>query len=362
MNEKKNLYVVIMAGGKGTRFWPRSREKCPKQFLNIVGQKSMLQQTVDRVRPVIDFDKILVVTSQEQSLLVQEQLPDLPASNILVEPMGKNTAPCLGLAAVYISRMEPKSLMCALPADHLIEEEEEFRKILGIAQQFLEGHDYLVTLGIQPTRPETGYGYIQAGEELLSLADKKIFRAARFIEKPEVSVAERLFSSGQYLWNSGMFIWRTNTLLHEIQRHLPNLYQGLEAIGLALGAPKEADVIREVYAELEAVSIDKGVMEKTSRVAVIPGQFGWSDVGSWNSLYDLLPTDASSNIIMGKHQGIESQGCLIFSPDKLVATIGLQNIIIINTEDALLICPKEQGQKIKDLVEKLKQKGLDQYL
>jgi mannose-1-phosphate guanylyltransferase len=358
----QNLYAVIMAGGKGTRFWPRSRAKYPKQFLNIVGQKSMLQQTIDRIQPLIDLKKIFIVTAQDQVEQTKQQLPELSPDNILVEPLGKNTAPCIGLAAVYISQIEPDSIMCALPADHYLEKEAEFRAILSKAIEFLQDDDYLITLGIQPTRPETGYGYIEIGDELATLGDKKIFRANRFLEKPELALAKELVACGQYLWNSGMFIWRTSSILREIQQYLPNLYHGLQEISSALNTSREPEVIGRVYANLDAISIDKGVMEKADKIAVIPCQLGWNDVGSWTSLYDLLPTDTSGNIIIGKHISIDSYGCLIISPDKLVATIGLKDIIVIDTEDALLICPKDQGQRVRDLIEELKKKGLEQYL
>jgi len=362
MSGERKLYAVIMAGGKGTRFWPYSREKRPKQFLNIVGKGSMLQQTIERIRPLIEPEKILIVTAQEQVEETRRQLPDLPGQNILIEPQGKNTAPCLGLAAVYLHRYDPHGVMCALPADHYIEKEEEFREVISRAHEFLQGEDYLITLGIQPSRPETGYGYIEVGRELKVLGDKKIHQANRFLEKPDAELARRLVDSGGYLWNSGMFIWRISSLLREIETHLPAMYEGLQRISSALATPQEKETIREVYEGLTAISIDKGVMEKASGIAVIPCQLGWNDVGSWTSLYDLLSVDESGNIVRGDHIGIDSRGCLIMGGERLIATVGLQDVMIIETEDVLLICPRGEGQRIRELVDQLRDRGLVRYL
>lgn len=377
------MYAVIMAGGKGTRFWPRSRESRPKQLLDIVGERSLLQQTVQRLSPLIDPAHILVVTDRSLTSAIRSQLPEILPGNILSEPEGKNTAACIALAAIHIRRREPDAVIVALPADHWIRDEALFREALSVAQDFLnleraprppdpwaaslsQGGSppgfggYLVTLGIRPNRPATGYGYIRMGRELLQIRGIKIFRAERFVEKPDPPLAQRLFSSGEYLWNSGIFIWRLEAILENIRQYLPQLFSGMKEIEAALGTSHEEDVSRRVYAGLEAISIDKGVLEKSSQVAIISVEFGWNDVGSWRSLSDLY--GESENLVWGKHLGIDTHGCLIYSPQKLVATIGLNDLVIVNTEDALLICPKERDQDVRKIIQQLKERGWTEYL
>lgn len=377
------MYAVIMAGGKGTRFWPRSRESRPKQLLDILGERTLLQQTVERLSPRIDPARILVVTDRSLASAIRSQLPEIPPGNILSEPEGKNTAACIALAAVHIRRREPDAVMVALPADHWIRDEVAFREGLSVARDFLnlegslrppdpraaslsQGVDprgfggYLVTLGLRPNRPATGYGYIRMGRELLQIRGIKIFRAERFIEKPDPPLAQQLFSSGEYLWNSGIFLWRVEAILENIRQHLPQLFSGVKKIEAALGTPREEAVGQRVYAGLEAISIDKGVLEKATQVAVIPVELGWNDVGSWRSLSDLY--GESENLVRGKHLGIDTQGCLIYSSRKLVATIGLKDLVIVDTEDALLICPKERDQEVREVVRQLKERGWTEYL
>ncbi|MBI2877949.1 MAG: mannose-1-phosphate guanylyltransferase [Candidatus Tectomicrobia bacterium] len=369
------MYAAIMAGGKGTRFWPRSRESQPKQFLDILGEKSLLQQTVDRLLPGIDPAHILVVTDRSMASATQSQLPEIPPENILSEPEGKNTAACIALAALYIRRREPDAIMAALPADHWIRDNASFLEALWAARRFLEtdgstrppGSEdaqgfgrYLVTLGLRPNRPATGYGYIQRGAELFDDRGIKLFRAITFIEKPDLARAQQLFSSGEYLWNSGIFVWRVEAILENIRQHLPRLFSGMEEIAAALGTSQEEPVCQQVYAGLEPISIDHGVMERASQVAVIPAAFEWSDVGSWRALSDLH--GEAHNMAWGKHLGIDTQGCLVYSPRKLVATIGLKDLVIIDTEDALLICPKERDQEVREVVRQLKEQGWTEYL
>ncbi len=356
------LHGVIMAGGSGTRFWPKSRKNKPKQLQNIFCKRTMIQETLHRIKPLIDTNNTLVITGSSHAGQLKKQIPEIPDQNIIIEPVGRNTAPCIGLAALYIKRKDPHGVMAVLAADHLIKDEREFLNVLSVAKRVAEEKGYLITLGIRPKKPETGYGYIQYGEEILDINNKRVFKVNRFIEKPEKEVAEKFLSSENYLWNSGMFIWKADTILKMIEIHLPELYQGLMRIDNVISTDKEGDTIEEVYSCIENISIDYGIMEKIKDVVVIPCDPGWSDVGSWNSLPDVLPCNEHGNVITGKHIGIDTTGSIIHAPHKLIATIGIKDMIIIETEDALLICPRERGEDVKRLVESIKEKKMDEYL
>ncbi len=356
------LHGVIMAGGSGTRFWPKSRKSKPKQLQNIFSKRTMIQETLDRIKPLIDTNNTLIITGRSHAEELKKQVPEIPDQNIIIEPVGRNTAPCIGLAALYIKRKDPQGVMAVLASDHLIKDEKEFLNLLSVAKMVAEEKGYLITLGIRPKKPETGYGYIQYGEEILAINNKKIFKVNRFIEKPKKEVAEGFLSSGNYLWNSGMFIWKADTILNMIEIHLPELYQGLMRIDNVISTDKERDTIEEVYSGIESISIDYGIMEKAKYVAVIPCDPGWSDVGCWNSIPEVLPCDEDGNVIIGKHIGIDTSGSIIHAPHKLIATIGIKDMIIIETEDALLICPRERGEDVKKMVETMKEKSMDEYL
>lgn len=356
------MFAVIMAGGKGTRFWPLSREDRPKQLLNIVGEKAMLQQTIERLSPLIDPSRVLVVTEQYLLSPIQDLLPQIPPANIIAEPQGKNTAPCVALAALHVQRREKGAIMALLPADHWIGDPAGFLESLRAARELVEQRDGLVTLGIQPTRPDTGFGYLRIGSEIGTFQGKRAFRVERFVEKPGITQAQQFFASGKYLWNSGMFLWRAETILGEIKAHLPRVFEGMERIAAALGTPQEESVTEQVFADIESVSVDKGVLEKASNVAVIPASFGWNDIGSWRALCDLLPADEAGNTVQGKLIAIDTRDCVVHSPRKLVVTIGLKDLIIVETEDAILVCPKERDQDVRKVVEALIGKGWTQYL
>ena len=356
------MYAVIMAGGKGTRFWPISREDCPKQLLNIIGEKALLQQTVERLSPLIDPSRILVVTEHSLLASIRDLLPQIPLANFIVEPQGKDTAPCVALAALYIQKRKKESIMAVLPADHWIEAPTDFLEFLAAARDFVEQRNGLVTLGIQPTRPETGYGYIQIGSEIGVFREKRVFQVERFVEKPDIKQAQKFYVSQEYLWNSGMFLWSAETILGQIEIHLPNVFEGMKRIATALGTSQEERVNEQVFADMEAISIDKGVLEKASEVVVLPADFGWNDVGSWQTLSDLLPADEAGNTVHGKVILIDTRNCLVHNPRKLVATIGLKDLIIVETEDAILVCPKERDQEVRDIVEALKRKEWTKYL
>jgi len=354
---QRALYVVIMAGGQGTRFWPRSRRKLPKQLLNVVGERTMLAETVARISPLIPAEHTLVVAGEAYGHLIRECLPQLPEENFLFEPVGRNTAACVAWAALWIQQRAPEGVMAVLPADHLIRDEAEFLRVLDTARIVAQPLGRLVTIGIQPTHPETGYGYIQVSEDRFPIEARDVFRVAQFVEKPSRPQAEQLLAKGTYLWNSGMFVWRADSIWLEVCRHLPQLAQGLEPVAAMTQADTLTDVLKEIYPRLPAVSIDVGVMERAQDVWVVPADIGWSDVGSWRALGDLLTADVHGNVIVGEQRGLETSDCFIYSPNKLVATIGLTDLVVVETDDVLLICPKERDQDVRKLVELLEREG-----
>lgn len=361
------LYAVIMAGGVGTRLWPRSRQNIPKQFLDLVTEDTMLQDTFWRIEPLIPPDRVFVITNGTCAPIVREQIPQLPRDNVIVEPAGRNTAPCIGLAALYLRQLDPEGVMVVLPADHLIREAAHFREVLKVvAEVAQDGH--LVTMGIQPDSPHTGYGYIQRGDFLHQIGQHSVYQVARFTEKPDEATARRFLASGQYYWNSGMFGWKVSAILEAIEVHLPALHAQLMTIEAALGSQREREVLEEVWREVESISVDYGVMERADktaqqcRAAVIPIDVGWSDVGSWATVAELLSRDTKDNVVIGEHIGIDTTGSLLYSSGRLIATIGLRDMIVVNTGDAVLICPRARAQEVKDLVDELREKQKDKYL
>jgi len=355
------LYALIMAGGSGTRLWPRSRESHPKQLLGLLSERTMLQEACQRVAPLVSNDKIFVVTSEAYTDIVRQQIPQVPAANIIGELEGHGTAPCIGLSALYLRRLDPEAVMAVLTADHYIEKAGELRRALGAAAQVAEeGH--LVTLGIQPDRPAMGYGYIHRSERLAQISGLDVYRVEKFTEKPDLATAQTFMESGQYYWNSGMFIWKISTILREFEKLMPRFYAQLMEIDAALGTAEERVVQERVWPQVENETIDYGIMERTEDVAVIPVDIGWSDVGDWAALSELLPADAEDNVVVGQHIGLDTTGCLIHGSRRLVTTIGLEDMIVVDTEDALLVCPRERAQEVKKLVDMLKEMGRDEYL
>ncbi len=360
--EDQTLYAVIMAGGQGTRFWPRSRRSRPKQLVNIIGHTTMVEQTVARISPLIPPERIVVVAGQAYRDLLGTCLSQLPPENLLFEPVGRNTAACVAWAALWVQQRAPRAVMAVLPADHNIRDEADFLRVLQTAAAVAGTFGRLVTIGIRPTHPDTGYGYIQLDSERLPVGGHDVFKVARFIEKPPREKAEQFLADGHYLWNSGMFIWRVDSILGELRRHLPDLTAGLEAAKDALASRMWAQAVSDVYPRLPSISIDVGVMERAQDVWVVPGHFGWSDVGSWRALSELLPQDAHGNVVVGEHRGLDTSGCFIYSPKKLVATIGITDLVVVETDDALLICPKGRDQEVRKLVESLEREGRDELL
>jgi len=344
-------FAVIMAGGQGERLWPLSTRKSPKQFLNLLGERTMLQETVERIAPLIPIKNTIVVVAQQYAPLVLQQLPSLPAKNIIVEPMARGTAPCVGVAALWLSRLDPKGTMVVLPADHVITNNVRFLECLRQAIGVASTRDCLITLGIAPDHPATGYGYIKAVKK--PSASNCVMKVEEFTEKPDQETATRFLHQGDYFWNSGMFVWRVDMILHEIKLHMPKLYKGLQVIRGHLGTVDEQAVINQVYREQRAMSIDYGVMEKSKRVQIIPtGNIGWSDVGDWAALERVLSRDECGNSIRASHLGIDTQDSIIVSEEgKLIATLGVSNLVIVDTGKALLVMDKSRSQEVRRIVQ-----------
>ncbi len=353
------MYVVILAGGTGTRLWPRSRRATPKQLLDLVDHQSMLQRTIARVRPLLPVERILVSTGAEYAAPIQAQVPDLPPGNIIVERAGRNTAPCIGLAAIHLQRRAgADDVMISLHADAYIKDEERFRQVLLAAVEAAE-RDHLVTIGITPPHAETGFGYIQRGERLARLNGQDVYRVVRFTEKPDAATAQRFVETGEYYWNSGMFIWKLSRIMAEMELHQPQLAAQLREIQGALGTPEEEAVTERVWGEVRSQSIDVAIMERAQDVAVVPADIGWSDVGSWDALADILDPDEQGNVVRGagRYLGVDTKDTFIYSEGRLVATLGLEGMVVVDTGDAILVCPKERAQDVKLLVNRLKAEG-----
>ena len=359
-----HLYAVIMAGGIGSRLWPRSRNHIPKQFLDLLGPHTMLQETVQRIEPLVPLSRLLVVVSQDHALKVREQAPALPPDNLLVEPCRRNTAPCIGLAATVLLRRDPAALMAVLPADHYIADGAGFRRAIEAALP-AAADGYLVTLGINPNQPHTGYGYIQRGALLSQHGGLPVYHVQRFTEKPDAAAAQRFVDSGEYYWNAGIFVWRAQTILDEIARSAPSLAEALHTVADAWASPGREQVLAAAWEGVPRVSIDYAVMEKASHVAVLPVDIGWDDIGDWSTLSYLLSKDEHDNLVHGHGPTLllDTTGTYVYTTEKrLVATVGVQDLVIVNTPTALLICPKASAQAVKEIVERLEAEGLQEYL
>lgn len=357
------IFAVLMAGGVGTRFWPRSRTKTPKQVLDIVDHETMLKATYRRLKGLVDPSRIIVVTNQDQIPVIRKQIPRLPLENFIIEPLGRNTAPCIGLAATVVQQIDADGIMVVLPADHLITDTREFKKVIRLAAKFAWESDGLVTLGINPTHPATGYGYIQRGEEASQINGHGIYKVKTFAEKPPLETAMRFLESGDFYWNSGMFIWKVSSILQEIEDKLPELHEGLLQIKSQLNKKTFDSVLKDVYRRIRGISIDYGVMQTAQSVFVIPTVMGWSDVGSWEVVYDISEKDNNKNSGNYKDiQSLDSGENYIYAPKKLVALVGVKNLVVVDTGDTLLVCRRNRSQDVKDLVEQLKKNGLDEYL
>lgn len=358
----KHHYVAIMAGGIGSRFWPMSRTDFPKQFLDILGTgKTLIQQTFERYNKLVPAENIYIVTAQEYVDIVKKQLPDFPEENILAEPSRKSTAPCIAYIAFKLLNKDPEAVMVAAPADNLVLETDEFIKTAKKALSFVESVNALVTIGIKPTYPNTGYGYIQ--HETKSAAPD-IFKVKTFTEKPNLELAETFITSGDFLWNAGIFIWKVKNILTALEKHLPEIYDVFAAEKEKFNTSQEKEAVAEIYPLCTNISIDFGVMEKADNVYLIPGSFGWSDLGTWNSAWENKEKDYFGNAVVGKKVlTVDAKNCIIHVPDnKLVLLQGLDEFIVVDTKDVLLICKKDKEQEIKDYVAEVKRNMGEKYI
>ena len=349
------IFVVIMAGGVGSRFWPRSRKSKPKQLLNIFGENSMIRETYKRVSNFVKSENVFVITNKLQSELIQLDLPELPKGNIISEPVGKNTAPCVAVSAKIINNKSQDSVIITLPADHLIKDKNEFERLILKGAKFAFENNVLLTFGIIPERPETGYGYINYDK---SSQTDGVYKVNKFVEKPNLEKAKEYLSGGNYLWNSGMFIWRSDVILDEVQKYLPETHSLIAKL-------KNGDydnIIEEIYPMFQSTSVDYGIMEKSDRVFVIEGNFGWSDVGSWESVYELSPKDNNGNAVNGDVLTIDSKDSYIYSDNKFTAVVGVNDLVVINLDDALLVCHRKKAQAVKDVVDNLNSESRDELL
>ena len=360
MNE--HLYALIMAGGGGTRLWPLSRRRHPKQMLTLVGDRSMFRLAVERLRPLLPPERILVVTAAEQVAPLVEQVPELPEANFIVEPLGRGTAPCIGLAALHLQRRDPQAVMAVLTADHYIRRVETFRAVLQAASRVAE-EGYLVTLGIEPTYPATGYGYIRRGERLTDVDGFSAFRVAQFTEKPDAETALQFLAAGDYAWNSGMFVWRVARIMEEFARWMPDFAAMLALLERTLGTPDYAPTLERLWPAVAKQTIDYGIMEKTAHAAVLPVDLGWSDVGAWPAVMELHSPDGQGNVLRGDVLALDTADSMVFSgADRLIAAIGLRNLIIVDSGDVTLVATREQAERVREIVEALQRQGRDRLL
>lgn len=371
MKASTQAYAVIMAGGKGTRFWPLSRFDRPKQLLKLLTHRSLVSETLSRISPPFRRENVLVVTAAEQFKKIRKELRDLPEKNFLLEPQGNNTAPCIGLAAVEVAARDPGAIMAVFPADHWITDLRAFRKTVKAALQLAQQTDALLTVGIRPGYPETGYGYIRKGARILASQGVSAYRVKAFQEKPNRARAAHLIRTGA-LWNSGIFVWKVSTMLELIERFSPAIYRGLAEIkkvrrkGLGgIPGPGLLAILRREYQKMPTISIDQAVMEKagaTGKVLTVRANFGWSDLGSWESLHQLLPHDSKGNGAIGNWLAMDTKDCLVFSPQRLVVMLGMRNAVVVDSPDALLVADRERTQEIREVVRQLQARGYKRYL
>ncbi len=364
-----STHAIILAGGRGTRFWPRSRTRTPKQLLNIMGKTTMLEQTVARLRPIFPADHVWSVTNTEQAAALRKQLPAAARRRVLTEPVGRNTTAAIALAAIHVRHAaKGDALLAVLPADHYIALPGLFREIVRVALQVAQEPGRMVVLGIPPTRPETGYGYVERMSEPLLVNEHPVYAVRRFTEKPQLELARQYIASGNYQWNAGMFFWRVSTFLAALKKFLPKTHDALEVLSAHIGKPTYGAALKRIYGKLENISVDYAILERAtreegpSRVFVIPAEIGWSDIGSWAAVYELVATQPGENVLAGDGHMLDATGNYLWSPDKFVAAIGVHDLVVVETPDALLICPRERAQDVSKLVKALEEKKLKKLL
>jgi mannose-1-phosphate guanylyltransferase len=369
LKEKLTTHAVILAGGRGTRFWPRSRTRTPKQLLNIVGKDTMLEQTVARLRPLLPADRIWTVTNAEQTAAIKKQLPAASRKRVLTEPIGRNTAAAIALAAIHVRHAaRGDALMAVLPADHFIAQPEKYCKIVSAALELAREPGRMVVLGIPPTRPDTGFGYVERFGDPLESSGFAAFAVRRFTEKPAPELAKEYVASGNFQWNAGMFFWRVLTFLDNLKRFLPKTHEALESLAEAIGKKTYERRLCAIYPKLENISVDYAILENATRqegapqVYVIPADVGWSDIGSWAAVYELLAKHSDDNVLAGHGLALDAAGNFLYSPTKFVAAIGVRDLIVVETPDALLIVPRDRAQDVAKIVKSLEERKLTKLL
>jgi mannose-1-phosphate guanylyltransferase len=367
--EKLTVHAVILAGGRGTRFWPRSRTRTPKQLLNIVGKDTMLEQTVARLRPLVSPDRIWTVTNAEQTVALKKQLPAAARKRVLTEPIGRNTAAAIALAALHVRHAaKGDALMAVLPADHFIAQPEKYRKIVRAALDLAREPGRLIVLGIPPTRPDIGFGYVERFGDPLGSSDFLSFAVRRFTEKPALELAKEYVANGNFQWNAGMFFWRVSTFLDNLKAFLPKTHEALESLAEAIDKKTYESRLRAIYPKLENISVDYAILENATRqegpprVFVIPAEVGWSDIGSWAAVYELLARQPGENVLAGRGLALDAAGNFLYSPGKFVAAIGVRDLIVVETPDALLIVPRDRAQNVAKIVKSLEERKLNKLL
>jgi mannose-1-phosphate guanylyltransferase len=357
-----NFYALIMAGGSGTRLWPLSRQSRPKQAIELVDNRTMFQHAVDRLNSILPPERVMVVTAQEYVEILASQVPDVPVENFIVEPMARGTAGAIGLTTVHLKRRDPEAVMAVLTADHYIRDVDRFCRVLSAAARVARNGS-IVTLGIEPSFPSTGFGYIRRGERVGEAAGFDVYSVDSFVEKPDAARAVKFLSSGLYSWNSGMFIWQISRIWDEFARQMPELFAKLQTIETALDTPLEPKVLAEVWPQVRKETIDFGIMEGAQNVVIIPVDIGWTDIGDWAAICQLHRPDEMGNVVIGAtHIGVGTRSSFIQGGKKLVATIGLEDVIIIDTDDAILVCARDRAQDVKLIVENLEKDGKVEYL
>jgi len=350
-------HVVIMCGGSGSRFWPISRKVYPKQFLKTVGEKTMIQLTVDRISRFIPLENIYMVTNNSYVKTIREQVPQVFEENLIIEPQIKETAACIGYSAVKLLKKDPEAVMIVLPSDHYIENEERFIETLKQGIEIAGSDNCLVTMGIKPSRPETAYGYIETGKKIDRLLKVPTYKIKRFTEKPNREKAQEFIDKGTYLWNSGMFIWKAAVLLRQYKKFLPEMYQSLKRMSDHIGNPGESRIVEEEYDKIDGISIDYGILEKTWDVYVMESSFFWDDIGNWTALERYMDKDENGNSIKGGHKVLDSRNCILYGNKRLIAALGVEDLIIVETDDVVLVCKKDRDQDIKLLTKELLKDG-----
>ena len=356
-------YIVIMAGGRGTRLWPLSRENSPKQLQKLIGKLSMLQETYQNVQEIMPVENILISTNNRYKKQIMEQLPNVPEKNYILEPASKNTAPAMGLVASYIFKRDPKAIVTTLPSDHFYRKKENFAKVIEAAFATISNHtDYINTIGLKPSFAHTGLGYIEKSEPIEKIGDEQVYRVKKFVEKPNLETAQKYVDSGNFLWNASYFTWQAKNLLEIIKKHQPDIYHHLEKIIDSIGKNNETEIIAEEFNLMPELAIDY-IVEQLDKVSLIPADLGWDDIGSWQVLQEILASLSNTDVVeRGNHIGIDNKNSLIYAGDKLIATVGLNNIIVVDTDDAILICAKNRTQDVKKITDRLKQEGKVNYL